>query len=95
MVAVPSTVPAALSRYISKPDAAATVNRGVRTLVIPSPFVPESSAASKLGAAGAAGGVVRIRRLNEALRGLAVGGGVERDRLNGVRPVGQGRSGDR
>ena len=66
----PTRLPAMKSCTVA-PASAEPVSRGVLSLVIPSPCAPESSAASRPGAAGAAGGFVSIVRVKGAGRGFS------------------------
>ena len=69
-VPVPTRLPA-MKRLTDEPGSAVPTSRGDLTFVMPSPVVPESSAASR-PSAGAAGAVASIVRANGALVALVL-----------------------
>ena len=71
-VVVARTAPDADMIWTVRPGPALPVRRGLRTLVRPSPTVPESSAATRLSPEGAAGVVVRMVIAVDGLDRLAM-----------------------
>ena len=70
-VPIPTTTPAIQSLTVASGEGRARQS-GLLMLVMPSPIVPESSAASRAGAGGAAGIVVSIVREKTVLAGLTL-----------------------
>src|SRR5581483_2378827 len=68
--AVPSRVPETVASCTVAPATVVPVRWGCLLLVMPSPLVPESSAASSAGAGGVAGGAVSMVKLKPALTPL-------------------------